>query len=134
MVLDTSALLAILQNEPEQRAFAEAIEDSEVRLLSAASFVEASIVLEVRFGAEGVRDLDQFVSKAGVSLIEVDAPQAHIARDAFRRFGKGRHPASLNFGDCFAYALAMARHEPLLYKGSDFRATDLTSHAASASG
>jgi ribonuclease VapC len=134
MVLDTSALLAILQNEPEQRAFAEAIEDSEVRLLSAASFVEASIVLEVRFGAEGVRDLDQFITKAGVSLIEVDAPQAHIARDAFRRFGEGRHPASLNFGDCFAYALAMARHEPLLYKGADFSATDLTSHPASASG
>jgi len=134
MVLDTSALLAILRDEPERRSFNEAIEESELRLLSVASFVETSIVLEARFGAEGVRDLDLLISKANLSLVDVDQEQAHHAREAYRRYGKGRHRAGLNFGDCFAYALASARHEPLLYKGADFRATDIASHTASTSG
>jgi ribonuclease VapC len=125
MVLDTSALLAILQDEPERRAFNVAIEAADSRLLSTASFVEASVVLEVRYGAEAVRELDAFIDRAGITLVPVDAEQARVARLAFSRYGKGRHRASLNFGDCFAYALALTRGESLLYKGDDFLHTDL---------
>ena len=125
MVIDTSALIAILQDEPERRAFNLAIEADEVRLLSSASLVEASMVIETRFGPDGVRDLDLFLAKAVVSVEPVDADQAHIARRAFRQYGKGRHPAGLNFGDCFSYALAKFSNEPLLFKGHDFSATDL---------
>jgi len=125
MVFDTSALLAILFDEPERRAFTEAIEATEVRLLSTASFVEASMILEARHGAEGVRALDRLLAAANVEIIAVDLPQAHAAREAFRQFGKGRHPAGLNFGDCFSYALAKARSEPLLFKGGDFSQTDI---------
>jgi ribonuclease VapC len=127
MVVDTSALLAILQDEPERRAFNEAIESAESRCLSTATWVETSIVLESRYGAEGLRDLDLLISKASIDLVPVDIEQAHIARLAFSRFGKGRHPAGLNYGDCFAYALATARGEPLLYKGADFALTDVAS-------
>ena len=130
MVVDTSALLAILLDEPERRAFNEAIEAAESRMMSAATFVEASIVIESRFGAEGLRDLDLFVERAGIGLASVDAEQAHVARRAFSRFGKGRHPAGLNYGDCFAYALATVLGEPLLYKGDDFGRTDVTPFAA----
>jgi ribonuclease VapC len=129
MVVDSSALLAILFNEPERRAFNEAIESAEARALSAASFVEVSIVIEARFGAEGVRDLDLFLERAGLEIAAVDAEQARVARLAFSRFGKGRHPAGLNYGDCFAYALAIVRGEPLLYKGEDFPRTDVPSWA-----
>jgi ribonuclease VapC len=125
MVLDTSALLAILQDEPERRAFNVAIEAADSRVLSTASFVEASVVLEVRYGAEAVRELDAFIDRAGITLVPVDAEQARVARLAFSRYGKGRHRASLNFGDCFAYALALTRGESLLYKGDDFLHTDL---------
>ncbi len=120
MVLDTSALLAILFDEPERRTFAEAIEAAEARLLSAASFVETSMILESRHGAEGVRSLDRLLAAAQIEMVPVDEAQAHAAREAFRRFGKGRHPAGLNFGDCFSYALAKCRAEPLLFKGEDF--------------
>jgi ribonuclease VapC len=126
MVIDTSALLAILQDEPERRAFNEAIEAADSRSLSVASFVEASIVLEVRFGAEGVRHLDRFLDRAGVTLVAVDAAQGHLARQAFSRFGKGRHAAGLNFGDCFSYALAEILGEPLLFKGEDFSRSDVS--------
>jgi ribonuclease VapC len=125
MVLDTSALLAILEDEPERRAFNEAIEAADSRALSAANYVETSIVLEARYGADGVRDMDLFVERAGIELVPVDAAQARIACRAFSRFGKGRHRAGLNFGDCFAYALATARSEALLFKGDDFVHTDL---------
>jgi ribonuclease VapC len=125
MVFDTSALLAILFDEPERRAFTEAIEATEVRLLSAASFVEASMILESRHGAEGVRALDRLLAAANVEIIAVDLPQAHAAREAFRQFGKGRHPAGLNLGDCFSYALAKGRSEPLLFKGRGFSQTDI---------
>jgi ribonuclease VapC len=125
MVLDTSALLAILQDEPERRAFNLAIEAADSRVLSSASFVEASVVLEVRYGAEAARELDAFIDRAGIVLIPVDAEQARVARLAFSRYGKGRHRAGLNFGDCFAYALALTRGESLLYKGDDFVHTDL---------
>ena len=125
MVIDTSALIAILQDEPERRSFNLAIEAAEIRLLSSASLVEASLVIETRFGPDGVRDLDLFLAKAGVSIESVDADQAYIARQAFRHYGKGRHPAGLNFGGCFTYALARSSGEPLLFKGYDFSQTDL---------
>jgi ribonuclease VapC len=126
MVVDTSALLAILQDEPERRAFNEAIEAADSRSMSVATFVEASIVLEARFGASGVRDLDLFVERAGIELVEVDVEQARTARRAFARYGKGHHKAGLNFGDCFSYALASVRGESLLYKGADFAHTDVS--------
>ena len=125
MVIDTSALIAILQNEPERATFNQAIEAAERRVLSVVSFVEASIVIETRYGAEGVRDLDLFISKAGIELVGVDVDQAHAARNAFRAYGKGRHPAGLNFGDCFPYALAKTERAPMLFKGMDFPMTDV---------
>lgn len=125
MVIDTSALLAILQDEPERRAFNEAIEAADTRAMSMANFVEASIVIESRYGAEGIRDLDLFIERAAIELVEVTLAQGHAARRAFARYGKGRHPAGLNFGDCFAYALATDRSEPLLFKGGDFDQTDV---------
>jgi ribonuclease VapC len=131
MVLDTSAVVAVLQNEPERRKFNEAIEASESRCLSTASFVECSMILESRYGADGVRDLDLFIAKAQVSLVPVDEEQANLARRAFQKFGKGRHPAGLNFGDCFSYALSRALDLPLLSKGNDFDQTDVECHPAS---
>lgn len=125
MVIDTSALLAILQNEPERRSLNEAIEAAETRVMSVANYVEVSIVIETRHGAEGMRELDRFIERAGIELVGVDVEQANLARDAFCRFGKGRHAAALNFGDCFAYALARALGQPLLFKGDDFSKTDL---------
>src|SRR5690606_24703646 len=131
MVLDTSALLAILQDEPERRRFNEAIEAAETRRISAANFVETSIVLEARTGAEAVRNLDLLIAKASITLAPVDAEQAHLARRAWRQYGKGHHPARLNFGDCFAYALAVSLDDSLLYKGTDFAHTDVVRHPAS---
>ena len=125
MVLDTSALVAILHNEPERPMFIEALEATDSRRLSAATLVEISIVIEVRRGAEGLRDLDLFLTTAGIDLVAVDSDQAHMARRAFSRFGKGRHRAGLNYGDCFSYALAMVVGEPLLFKGDDFGHTDV---------
>jgi ribonuclease VapC len=125
MVIDTSALLAILQDEPERRGFNEAIEVAETRCLSAATFVETSIVIEARYGAEGLRDLDALIARAAIEIVPVDVEQAQLARTAFWQFGKGRHPAGLNYGDCFSYALAKALAQPLLYKGSDFARTDV---------
>jgi ribonuclease VapC len=126
MVVDTSALVAILQDEPERRAFNEAIESAETCSMSTATLVEVSIVIESRYGAGGIRDLDHFIAKAGIILVPVDVDQAQLARRAFGQFGKGRHPAALNYGDCFSYALARALGEPLLFKGSDFALTDIT--------
>lgn len=125
MIVDTSALLAILQDEPERRAFADAIEGAASCRISAANLVEVSIVVEARHGAEGVRLLDRLLEIAAIEVVPVDLAQARLARDAWQRFGKGRHPAGLNFGDCFAYALAMSLREPLLYKGEDFARTDV---------
>lgn len=125
MVIDTSALLAILLDEAERRAFSLAIESADRRLLSAANLVEVSIVLESRFGGEGVRALDRLLEIAAVEVVAVDRAQALVAREAHRNYGKGRHPAALNYGDCFAYALSRTTTEPLLYKGSDFSQTDV---------
>lgn len=125
MVLDTSAILVILLNEPEIGAVSSAIEQDPVRLLSAASFLEAAMVVESRYGDAGGLELDRLVERVGLDIVPVDAPQARVARQAFRRFGKGRHPAALNFGDCFSYALSQVSGEPLLFKGDDFSKTDL---------
>ncbi|WP_058554306.1 type II toxin-antitoxin system VapC family toxin [Thiohalocapsa sp. ML1] len=125
MVIDTSALAAILQDEPERRRFNEAIESAAQRRISTATLVEIGIVIEARYGADGVRDLDLFLAEASIEPIAVDAKQAQTAREAFRRFGKGRHPAALNFGDCFSYALSRVLDEPLLFKGLDFSQTDI---------
>jgi ribonuclease VapC len=126
MVIDTSALVAILQREPERRAFIEAIETADVRLMSVATLVEISVVIEVRHGAEGLRDLEHFIGRAGIELVVVNTEQGKTACSAFSRFGKGRHRAGLNFGDCFPYALAISTGEPLLFKGDDFAHTDVT--------
>ena len=131
MVIDTSALLAILRDEPERSSFSEALEMAEVRSISTASFVEISMIIESRYGADGVRDLDLLIAKALIALEAVDVDQAHLARQAFRQYGKGRHPAGLNFGDCFSYALARSRGEPLLFKGKDFPQTDIECHPSS---
>ena len=125
MVLDTSALLAILMAAPEAEGFAVAIEQDPIRLVSAGSMLETAIVAESRWGDAGGRELDLLLSKTGISLTPVDAEQVEIARQAFRLFGKGRHPAGLNFGDCFAYALSRASGQPLLFKGDHFAQTDL---------
>ncbi len=94
-------------------------------MFSAASFVETSNILEARYGAEGIRALDQLLAAAQIEIVAVDAAQGLAAREAFREFGKGRHAAGLNFGDCFAYALARIRSEPLLFKGNDFAHSDV---------
>ncbi|MCP9934894.1 type II toxin-antitoxin system VapC family toxin [Cyanobium sp. Candia 9D4] len=125
MVIDSSAILAILQNEPERRSFNEAIQSAKFRRMSAVSLLELSIVLEARFGADGQGDLDVFVAAAEIEVVSFDRDQAELARLAFRRFGKGRHRAGLNLGDCFSYALAKSLAAPLLYKGDDFIHTDL---------
>jgi ribonuclease VapC len=126
MVLDTSALLAVLFDEPERRAFTRAIADARRRMISSATLVEASIVVEARRGEVAGRELDLFLHRAMIETVPVDEEQAELARAAGRRYGKGRHPAGLNFGDLFAYALARASGEELLYKGDDFAATDVT--------
>jgi ribonuclease VapC len=125
MVVDTSALVAILRREPERRAFIEAIEAADTRLMSVATFVEISIVVEARHGAEGLRDLDHFINRAGIELVAVDAEHGTLARGALSRFGKGQHRAGLNYGDGFSYALAISTGEPLLFKGDDFVHTDV---------
>lgn len=125
MVIDTSALVAMLSGEPEAPVFEEAIEADPVRLMSTASYLETAIVIESRYGEPGGRELDLWLHRAGVQLVAVDSEQAEAARVAYRRFGKGRHPAGLNFGDCFTYALTQVSGEPLLYKGEDFSHTDV---------
>jgi len=131
MVLDSSALLAILFSEPLREPFIAALDADPVRLLSAATLVECSIVVQARRGPGGLRDLDQLLSRAGVRLEAVDQEQAYIARTAWERYGKGRHAAALNLGDCFAYALSFAAGEALLFAGNDFSRTDVQAHPAS---
>jgi ribonuclease VapC len=125
MVIDTSAVLAILQDEPERRRFAESIEAADTTRMSAATWVESSIVVEARYGSDGLRHFDRLMERIAVEIVPVDLEQARTAREAFRRFGRGRHPAGLNLGDCFSYALARMLGEPLLFKGTDFSQTDL---------
>jgi ribonuclease VapC len=125
MVIDTSALLAIIRDEPEKLSFVEAIELAESRRLSAASLVEVSLVVVGRFGPEHLPELDLLLHRCAIEVAPVDREQAMLARGAFVIYGKGRHPAGLNYGDCFAYALARFHGEPLLWKGNDFGATDV---------
>lgn len=125
MVIDTSALVAILLSESERRQFNERIISDSRRLISAGTLLEASIVLETRRGEIAGRELDLFLHRAGIKTLPVDEDQAEIARGAFRKYGKGRHPAGLNFGDCFSYAAAVATGETLLFKGDDFTRTDV---------
>jgi ribonuclease VapC len=125
MVIDTSALVALLSMEPEASRLARALEADPHRLISAATWMETAIVIEARFGEAGGRELDLLSAKADLSVREVDQSHAELAREAWRRFGKGRHAAGLNFGDCFSYALAKASGEPLLFKGEDFSRTDI---------
>ena len=125
MVIDTSALLAIFLAEPERKAFLDSIFQAETRMISAASVLETGIVLEARRGESAGREFDLFLVRTNLQIVSVDSEQVEIARSAWRKFGKGRHPAGLNFGDCFAYALAKFTGEPLLAKGNDFAATDI---------
>jgi ribonuclease VapC len=126
MVLDTSAIVAILLGEPDADRYSAAIAAAPVRLLSAVNRVELSLVIEGRKGEAGRRALETFLAEAGIVVTDVGAEQATLAIEGFRRFGRGRHPAGLNIGDCFAYALARATDEPLLYTGDDFARTDVT--------
>ncbi len=125
MVLDTSAVLAIFLAEPERQSFLQAIAKAELRLISAANVLEIGIVLEAKRGEAAGREFDLFLQAADLHMVAVDSEQIEAARAAWRNFGKGRHAAALNFGDCFAYALAKTSGEPLLAKGNDFRQTDI---------
>jgi ribonuclease VapC len=124
-VLDTSAIAAILFAEDEAERFSQAIEDDPLRLISAGTALECSLVIESKLGEAGGRELDILLLRAGIETIPFNAEQLAIARQAFRDFGKGRHPAGLNYGDCFSYALSMTSGEPLLFKGGDFAKTDI---------
>jgi ribonuclease VapC len=126
MILDTSAVIAILNDEPEAVAFAEAIEQARERRISAVNYVEAAAVIDKDRDPVASRRFDELLREADVVIEAVSENQARIARAAYRDFGKGSgHPARLNFGDCFAYALAKAKGEPLLFKGDDFGRTDV---------
>jgi ribonuclease VapC len=125
MVIDTSALVAMLSDEPEAQGFEAMVEADPVRLMSTATAVETAIVIDCRFGESGGRELDLWLHRAAVSLVAVDVAQWEAARRAYHRYGKGRHPAGLNYGDCFSYALSAVSGEPLLCKGNDFTRTDV---------
>lgn len=125
MVIDSSVLLAILLAEPERSHFVDLIAQAGVRLLSAGNALEAAIVSESRLNAIGGHELDMLIQKASIEIVSVDEEQVSVARQAWRKYGKRRHPAALNFGDCFAYALSRVSGEPLLAKGTDFHKTDL---------
>ena len=125
MIVDSSAVIAVLLRETDFARFSRAILDAPRRRMSVASFLEAAIVLESRRGTRAGHELDDYLDETGVELVPVTPEQAYAARRAWRQFGKGNHPAGLNFGDCFAYALAESTGEPLLFKGGDFTLTDI---------
>lgn len=124
MVVDSSAIIAILLSEPDAQLFAECIGRQSIAVISAASYVEVAIVARSR-GQIGRNLVDATLDKVGIVIVPVSAELARGAADAFATYGRGRHPAKLNYGDCFAYALAKQRREPLLFKGDDFSRTDL---------
>ena len=126
MVIDTSAVLAILLQEPEAVALADSLEQDPMRLMSAVSLLESAIVIEARKGPAGGRELDLLLHRGRIEVVSFNSEQAEIAREAWLRFGKGRHPAGLNLGDCCSYALSRSSGEPLLFKGADFARTDVT--------
>ncbi len=125
MIIDTSAVLAILLAESDAARYARAIEDADPRRMSAAGYLEAAMVIDNRGDAIASREFDLFLRRAGIAIEPVTFEQAQIARQAYRDFGKGRHPAGLNFGDCLSYALSKSLDEPLLFKGADFAQTDV---------
>jgi ribonuclease VapC len=125
MVIDTSAIIAILFGEPEARRFARAIDQDSLRLMSVVSVLEATMVVESELGEAGGRELDLLLHRAGIEVAGFLPEQLDVARHAFRTYSKGRHPAGLNFGDCFSYALAKFTGQPLLFKGNDFARTDI---------
>lgn len=125
MILDTSALVAILLGEPEAELFAHAIADAPQRLVSTFTALETGIVIEAKKGDLGGRELDLLIHQAKIEIVPLTAEQFEIARSAWRKYGKGRHPAGLNIGDCCSYALAKSAGEPLLFKGGDFSQTDI---------
>lgn len=125
MIIDTSAVIAILKRESDSLLLSQALEAADTRRMSVATWVECSMVAETR-GRDGLLDLDMFMRCARIELMPVDVEQGRLAHYGFSRFGKGRHPAALNYGDCFAYALARQLSEPLLCKGGDFAKTDIT--------
>lgn len=127
MIIDTSAMVAILYGEPEAAAFTRLIHGSETSRISVANYVELSMVVEKQLGPEGMRQVDAFFRRAAIDIEPVTVEQGYLARQTFLDFGKGRHKAGLNFGDCFAYALAKDFGEPLLFKGNDFTETDIHS-------
>jgi len=128
VIVDSSAIIAILKQEPEARTLFEAIKSAQSVSMSAASFFETSIVVDSRRDPAASRELDNFCDRIALNFIAFDQEQARIAREAYRDFGKGSgHKARLNLGDCFAYALAKVTDEPLLYKGKDFQHTDVAS-------
>ncbi len=125
MILDTSALVAVLYGEPERERFAQLIHDADSCRISVASFLELSMVIENQLGAEASRQVDTFFRRTGIVIEPVTVEQGFLARQSFIDYGMGRHKAALNFGDCFSYALAKATGEPLLFKGGDFSRTDI---------
>jgi ribonuclease VapC len=125
MVIDTSAIIAILTLEPAAERLMAAVEADRTRLVSAATVVEASLVLLGRYGEAGDPPLDRLLRSIAAEVVPVGEEHAALARDGALRFGRGRHPAALNYGDCFSYALAMERGEPLLFVGDDFSKTDV---------
>ncbi len=125
MVVDSSALLAIVRGEAESQRFRAAMREAFPRLIAAPAAVEASVVMLSRFGEAGLAELKNLLTETSVQVVPFTTAHVDLAVDAFRRFGKGRHPAGLNFGDCFSYALAKATGEPLLFKGEDFSRTDI---------
>ena len=127
MILDSSSLIAILASEPDSELYVQAISRAPRCRISAGNFIELSIVLESQFPPEVLQQCEALFRRVGIEIEPVTAGQAHLARQAFHDFGKGRHAAGLNFGDCFAYALAKDKGEPLLFKGNDFKRTDIVS-------
>ena len=125
MVLDTSAVIAILQREPASERLVESVEQDPIRRISAASVIEAGIVMQARYGDAGERELDVLLHRLRAEIVPVTEEHVEYARSAYRRFGKGRHAAGLNYGDCFVYATAVALDEPLLFVGDDFGKTDV---------
>lgn len=125
MVVDTSALIAILCGEPETEAFVRALADDPKKMISAFNALESAIVIEARKGEAGGRELDLLLHRARIEIIALNDDQVELALTAWRKYGKGNHPAGLNIGDCCAYALAKYSGEPLLFKGKDFSQTDI---------
>ena len=125
MVIDSSAIVAILKNEPEAKAFPAAIEADPIRLISAVSYLEAAVLMETRGGSDAKRDFEHLCRAMQLQITALDVEQADVARAAYRRYGKGIHSARLNLGDCCSYALSMVSGEPLLFKGGDFPQTDV---------